>query len=505
MSKRGLTDRTISGVLWTAWGKGGHTLLNLISLMVLARLIAPQEFGTVGAALVVTEFSSIFARLGLGPAVVQRKDLEPRHVQAAFTGSLLLGLLTGLAIWLAAGQAAWYFRNDHVEPVIKALAWVFPLKGISAVAESLMLRDLRFRWLANLELATFGVGQLGVAIPLALLGFGVEALVAAVLAQALVRSGVLLWARRPPLGLWFEWQACKDMLHFGGGFTLARLANQVALSGDNLVVGHYLGPAALGLYGRAYGLMSAPSSALGKVLDDVLFPTMAKVQDDPVRLGLAYRRGVAVIALVALPASVVMFILAPELVRVALGSKWVGATTAFQILAVGTLFRTSYKMSDSLARSTGVVYRRARRQVVYAILVFAGAYLGQRWGLSGVAAGVLGALLVNFLLMAQLSLDVCQLTWGAFWEAHRPGLVLGLLSGGAAWASAAILRDMGGRPLSVILAAAVASGAMIFGLVRKYPAACLGADGIWTVGALSSFVNRVRGRPRVMVEAGESA
>jgi O-antigen/teichoic acid export membrane protein len=498
MSKRGLTDRTISGVLWTAWGKGGHTILNLVSLMVLARLIAPQEFGTVGAAVVVTEFSSIFARLGLGPAVVQRKDLEPRHIQAAFTGSLLLGVLIGGAIWLGAGYVAWYFGNDLVEPVIKALAWVFPLKGISAVAESLMLRDLRFRWLANLELATFTIGQLAVAIPLALMGYGAWALVAAVLGQTLVRSGVLLWARRPPIGLRVEWQACKDMLHFGGGFTLARLANQLALSGDNMVVGHHLGPAALGLYGRAYSLMSAPSSALGKVLDDVLFPTMAKIQDDPVRLGLAYRRGVAMIALVTLPASFVMFILAPELVRVALGSKWISATPAFQILAVGTLFRTSYKMSDALARSTGMVYRRARRQIVYAILVLTGAYVGQRWGLSGVALGVLGALLVNFLLMAQLSLDVCQLSWGAFWEAHRPGLVLGAMSGGAVWALATILREMGTRPLAVVLAAAGVSGAVILCLARRFPSACLGADGIWTVGALSSFLNRTRSRSRVM-------
>jgi PST family polysaccharide transporter len=251
--------------------------------------------------------------------------------------------------------------------------------------------------------------------------------------------------------------------------------------------------------------MSAPSSALGKVLDDVLFPTMAKVQDDPVRLGLAYRRGVAVIALVALPAGFAMFILAPELVQVALGSKWVGATAAFQILAMGTLFRTSYKMSDSLARSTGMVYRRARRQIVYAILVFVGAYVGQSWGLPGVAAGVLGALLVNFLTMAQLSLDVCELTWGAFWEAHRPGFLLGVLSGGAVWTSATILRDLGARPLTVLLAAAGVAGATILWLVRRFPAACLGPDGVWTLSALTSYASRLRRRSRLMVQAGESA
>ncbi|MGH7526523.1 MAG: lipopolysaccharide biosynthesis protein, partial [Gemmatimonadales bacterium] len=428
-SPGGLTHRTVSGLLWTAWGKGGHAVLTLLALVVLARLLSPSEFGTVSAALVVIEFSSIFSRLGLGPAVVQRPHLEPRHLQAAFSGSLLFGLATGGAIWLLAPQVAGFFKNAGVEPVLRALACVFPLRGISAVAESLMLRDLRFRWLANLEVATFAAAQGLIGIPLALAGFGVWALVGAIVAQTLARSAALLTARRPPLGLWPEWEALRDMLHFGSGFTIARLANQLALQGDNLVVGRWLGPVALGVYGRAYSLMATPASTLGKVLDDVLFPTMARVQDDVARLGLAYRRGVAVIALVALPASVVLVVLAPELIGVALGPQWLEAITPFQVLAAGTLFRTSYKMSDSLARSTGVVYRRAGRQIVYAALVIGGAYIGRHWGITGVAAGVLLALMVNFLLMAQLSLEVCRMSWGTFWAAHRPSLLVAVGSG----------------------------------------------------------------------------
>jgi hypothetical protein len=100
-----------------------------------------------------------------------------------------------------------------------------------------------------------------------------------------------------------------------------------------------------------------------------------------------------------------------------------------QILACCRLFRMSYKMSDSLARATGAVYRRAWRQVIYAALVLAGTYVGQFWGLPGVAVGVAIALIVNFLLMAHLSLQLTNLRTGDMVKAHKPGLLFGLITG----------------------------------------------------------------------------
>jgi PST family polysaccharide transporter len=507
-TSRGLTHRTISGLLWTGLGKVGNAGLSLLILLVLARLLSPREFGTVSAALVVIGFSTIFSRLGLGPAVVQRQHLERRHLQAAFTGSLLLGLLLGAGIWWAAPAAAAFFHDPEVEPVLKALAWTFPLRGVSTVAESLMFRELRFRWMANLELATFALGYGMVAILLALAGFGVWALVAAVMVQTTARSAVLLYVRRPPLAWWPEWDALKEILHFGTGFTLAKVANYLALQGDNLVTGHWLGPAALGLYGRAYHLMSVPASLVGNVLDDVLFPTMARFQEDVDRLGRAFRRGAAVIALVALPVSIVIFLLAPEVIQVALGPNWSGAVAPFQVLVLGTLFRTSCKLSDSLARSAGMVYRRARRQFVYAGLVIGGAYVGQHWGITGVAAGVLVALAANFLLMAQLSLEVCRLKWSTFWAAHTPSFLLAAACGIVTWSVAAGLREWSVSPLVVLLLSGSAALLTGLGLAWRFPERCLGPDGIWTAEALVAFVSRHRGGSTARILStgtGESA
>src|SRR2546428_10592834 len=146
--------------------------------------------------------------------------------------------------------------------------------------------------------------------------------------------------------------------------------------------------------------MAMPAILVGQVLDDVLFPAMAQVQTERERVGTPYRRCVAAVALFALPLSALVLILAPDIVYVLLGPKWGDVVLPFRILAIGTLFRTSYKVSDSLTRALGAVYRRAWREWTYAALVIGGAIIGQHWGLPGRAAAVLFALLANYLLTA---------------------------------------------------------------------------------------------------------
>ncbi|HSD33573.1 MAG TPA: lipopolysaccharide biosynthesis protein [Gemmatimonadales bacterium] len=492
--KPSLTHHTVAGIMWMSYGKAAYFLLQLVVLGVLARLITPAAFGVVSAALVVIGFSAIASTLGLGPALVQRPELERRHIDTAFTFSFLLGLALGAIIWLGAPVAATFLRMPDVTPVLRALAWVFPLNGLGAVGQALLSRELHFSWLANLDVVSYGVGYGIIGIVTALLGWGVWALVAAQIGQAIARTTVLLWKHPPRLRLAFDGRAFADLAYFGGGFTVARIANYAAVNGDNVVVGRMLGAAPLGFYGRAYSLMSAPAYAFGTVLDQVLFPAMAKVQNDLPRLGAAYRRGVALIALVVLPASAAIILLAPEVIRVALGGKWDQVVAPFQVLGIGMLFRTSYKMSDSISRSTGAVYRRAWRQILYAGLVILGAWIGSRWGIVGVSWGALIALTANFLMMAALSLRVAKLSWGTFWRAHEPALYLTVVSFPVVWATTLGLRQLDAPAVVTLAGGALVLVAVCGLLVWRMPRVFLGTDGQWMAGTLRSFLQKMRGR-----------
>lgn len=495
----------LRGILWTAWGKGAQAALQLVVIAILARLVTPADFGIVNAVMIVIGFSAIFSRVGLGPALVQRKELTDRHIATAYVASPLIGLVAGAIIWVTAPAVAHLFRMDGAAPMLRASACVFPIKGLGVIGESLFERDLRFQWLANLEVASFAIGYGGVGIITALLGWGPWALVAANIGEAVVRTGTLLVVRRPPRRLFVERRALGDLLHFGGGFTIGRYFNYLALQGDNLVVGRWLGPVALGLYGRAYQLMANPAALFGDILDKVLFPTMARVQDDPVRLRETYRRGVTLIALVILPSSVVLYVLAPELIRVALGPAWEGVVAPFRILAVGMLFRTSYKMSDAIARATGNVYRRALRQVLYAALVIGGAIVGQRWGITGVALAVFGALAANFTSMAALSLRVTGLTRREFLVAHVPPILLAGIALAAVTPPAYALRAIAAPALVVALAAGlVALGACVIA-IRMSRMAFIGPDGVWMLDLLRSQLPGMSRPPRTAEVQGASA
>ena len=476
--RRGLAKQSVVGMFWTALSMGALAVAELVALLVLARLLSPNEFGLYSAALIIVKFSAIFQGLGISPAIVQRPVLEERHLRVGFTLSLLLGLTVSTVVWATAPAIAGVLRLPDLAPVVRAICFVFLFQGTSMVALAAAQRALRFRWLALVDACAFAVGYVVAAPVLAWLGFGIWALVAALLIQQFIRMIVLLVGQPHPMRLLLERRAILELLHFGSGFTIARVFNYLATQADRLVVGRWLGADALGLYGLSSQLMTTPAVIVGQVLDRVLFPTMALVQEEPTRLARAYRSALSGCALLVLPASVVVAIVAPELVLVILGRGWEGVVAPLQILAFSMLFRTSYKLSDSVSRATGTVYARAWRQGVFTVGVFVGSLTGQLWGVEGVAFGVSVAFAVNFFLMAQLSLRVTKMSWTEFAGVHVPGLALAGVVGTGVWALVEWMRELQLPPLSLLVDAALVASAGSLLLCWILPSLFLGRDGL---------------------------
>lgn len=473
---RKLTETTISGFGWTSLAVGARALLQVVAIIFLARLLAPEQFGLFAAAMVVGGFCAIISELGVSPAIVQRPALEPRHIRTGFTLSVAMGLVVGLVAYLLADAIASFFQMPELAGVVRIMALGFPLRGLATVAEALALRTFRFRWLALVEAGAFGLGFIVVAPVLTLMDFGVYALVGAYLTQNIARTLILLFGQPHENRLMLESRAVGELLYFGTGFTIAKFCNYVASQADNMVVGRWLGPVALGLYGHAYQLMAAPAILVGQALDRVLFPTMASVQSQPERLARAYRGGIFACATVMLPAGVVIAILAPEIVHILLGPNWASAAVPLRFLALGMLFRTSSKISDSIVRATGAVYARAWRQGVFAMAVFVGALSGQQWGLIGVAIGVLCALALNFLMMAQLSLRLSAMSWRTFGQAHLPGALLALILGGSSITIATGLRGTGAGSVPVVGGTILVAVLLVPLLIWMRPQLFLGPD-----------------------------
>lgn len=479
-SKRTLTQHTVGGLLWLFSSAGIQHALKLLTIVLLARIITPADFGVMAAAMVVVNFSHVFSLIGIGPSLVHLSRLESSYIRTGFTLSVLFGFFVGGIVYLMAPLTASFFRVPQISDVLRLLSIVFPLSGFAVVSESLMRRAFKFRDLAITEVCSYGLGYAVTSLLLAFKGFEYWSLVGAVIVQHSVRAFILSVMQPHQRIPQLELRTCWELLRLGGGYTIAQILNFFALQGDYFVVGRWLGATVLGFYTRAYSMMSIFVRLLGHAMNSSLFPAIAKIQDDRNRLGAVMQRSLAGVCILILPSSIFLSILAPEFVHVVLGPGWGKAVVPFQILALGMYFRIGYKVSCTLSQAIGAVYENARRQAVYAALVLFGAWAGQHWGgLEGAALGVLFALFLFFLIMSHLSLQLTSMTLRDFINVHMPAIRLSILVGIQSWVVAEVLRNFDFHSLLIIGAtlASVSLSSLI--LINCFGSFFLGENGLW--------------------------
>jgi PST family polysaccharide transporter len=220
-------------------------------------------------------------------------------------------------------------------------------------------------------------------------------------------------------------ESARKLLYYGGGHTLSRIFNNLAVQGDNIVVTRTLGVEMLGLYSRAYSLLNIPASLVGQVLDSVLFPLLSRHQDDRARLCYIYSNISVAIMLITVPITSLSVILSEEIIVFFLSERWIAVREPFAILMLSLFFRTAYKISDTLVRSLAAVYKRTVFQVIYAGMVISGAYAGHFYGLNGVAWAVGIAIVINYILMFGLSVRLIGIKIPVFIGMHVPAAVTG--------------------------------------------------------------------------------
>lgn len=449
MSTPTLAERTVTAGQWRLAAWSVQAVLQLGVGVLLARLLPPAQFGLAGLAMVLITFATLVSELGLGLAVVQRRPLTERHVRVAFTASLLMGIAVAFVICLLAPLSAPLLRSPELPPLLRAMTIVFVAGALGATGRAMLQRALDFRRLFAIDVASYGLGYAAVAVPLALGGYGAWSLVIGSMAQSAVGAALALaFARHPVLPLLARTEL-RELCGYGAAATLNQVVNGVARNADNLLVGRMLGPAALGVYARAFNLMTLPLAAVGDVMWHVLLPAMADVRDDRDRLGRAWLAAVQASALAAAPLMAGLAAAAPHIAAGVYGPAWTGMAAPLQVLCAAGAFRAVYHVSGALTHASGRVMAELWRQSLYAALVVAGAILGSRWGVTGVAWGVVVSIAVMYGMMARLGLRITGLRWRDFFAAQLPGAALGALVGAAAWAAGAVLEPRGTGPLAI--------------------------------------------------------
>ena len=435
----GLTLQALSGFKWAFLTSVGQALLSLAIMMTLSRLLAPQDFGMLAIALVFFALAETAGRNGLGPSLVQRYDLTERHIATALTLSVAVAVPLTAALWVLAPLLCGLVGEPEAAPVLRILSLSVALSGAGLVSEHLLHRRLRFRALMTAAILSQAVGNGLIAIVLALMDWGVEALVWGVVARQAVFSAAVILLEPVQPRLFAGRREIADLLRTSAGFSSIAVFSFLANRGLNIVIARMLGAAALGLFTRAYALAGV-SARLGPVITKVLLPSMARRQHRVERLRAVHRGGIEMLLLAVLPASLMIAVAAPEIVAVILGSRWEEATPALRILALAGVLQAFSALHVPVIRSLGAVYRETWRRALFFVLLIAGAWLASRWGLAAVAAAVVAAGVVLQGLLAQLALDLLGTRWKSLLRCLVPALWTGLWSTSALWLAAAQAR-----------------------------------------------------------------
>ena len=413
-----LTKQTLSGFKWSSLSTILQGVLQLTIFTTLAHLLGPREFGIVGMAAIFTNFIERVGCLGVGQALVQREKLTEAHIRCAFVLSLSFGLSLFAIFYFAAPFIASFFEERELVTVLRCVAFSFLFASAAEVSISLLQRQMKFKRLLVVTNFAYLIGNGVVGITLAYLGYGYWALVAAIVVARFIRMFSALLAVPQKLSLDFSRQEVKDLLKIGIGFSLGRMSNYWALVGDNFVAGKVLGAASLGLYSRAYQLMTAPATYFGQVLEKVLFAALSQRQSDKAKVARYYIYGIELCSLASISGATLLTLAAPEIISVFFGRQWLGAVDTVQILAFGVYFRTCYKNSDTVIRALGAVYRLASQQMLYAVLVIGGSIVGSKWGIEGIAWAVLFAVFSNYMMLSIFCMRQLSLSLKDFIRAH---------------------------------------------------------------------------------------
>ena len=379
-----LLSRVLTGVSWVLASQGLAQILNTATLVLLARLLAPAQFGIAAMAQVASAFVITYSDFGLGLALVQKEKITDADRSTVFWASVTLGaVMAGVCVAVAPFVARFY-HTPEVEPLLDVLSLSFLFTGLGSTHRSLQFRAMNYR---ALEIRTMVAGVLSAAVTagVALAGGGAWAIILGTVTGAAASTTLLI-----AMGGWmpafmFSRASLRELGTFGlryvGGMTFLTF-NQNA---DNILVGRVLGQAALGTYSLAYSVILVPISRVASPACVLMAPAFARLQNDKQALKFNWLRGARLMLMVFIPMMLTVAVTAPDIVHIVFGNKWDGAIPVIRILAPVCALLSIQGLADSVLQAVGAMKSFLRMKAFSFALNITAFVIGVQWGLTGMA------------------------------------------------------------------------------------------------------------------------
>lgn len=328
---------TVSNFLWRFAERCGAQLVTFIVSIVLARILAPEDYGQIALITIFTTIMQVFVDSGLGTALIQKKDADDLDFSSVFYFNFAVCLALYAVMFVAAPFIAEFYNDTSLTPIIRVISLTIVISGVKGIQQSYVSRNMLFK---RFFYATLGgtIFSAFLGIGLAYAGFGVWAIVAQQLSNTTIDT-LILWLTvkwRPKK--MFSWERLKGLLSFGWKMLASSLLDTIYTNIRSLIIGKMYSSADLAYYNQGDKFPSVIAGNINTSIDSVLLPTMASAQDEPARVKSMTRRAIKTSTYIMAPLMMGLAFCAEPIVRLVLTDKWLPCVPFLRIFCITYMF-----------------------------------------------------------------------------------------------------------------------------------------------------------------------
>jgi lipopolysaccharide exporter len=455
---------------WSALTTVARFVLQFVAQVALARMLGPGNFGVYGIGIAVLTFVGFLSGASFSYSLMLLPAITRDDIRFSFTWQMIAGLLSAAAMYAAAPALAQFFGDPRVEGMVELLSVASLLMAAAAPATYLLQRDLNFRMLGLIQLASYAAGYLAVGVPMALQGFGAYALGTACVVQAGAALAATYWAKPHPLRPLLRHAGGAEALATGRAVFLTNVVNWLLGNLDRVIIGRVLNAHAVGIFTVAYNLASIPNVLLLGALQPAFLAAGAKLQDDRARLAQGWLLGLACILVLATPAATVFALLSHDLVRLLYGPAWMESAWVLAVLFLCLPAWACWGLS------TPVLWNTNRKQYEFLLQLPIVAIAAPAWwyvapdGVEGIAIVSACVIFARAIVIITAALRALGLRWKIVLPYLARGLSLSALCAAAVLAGQEV-ATASQSSLVALCAGAMGAGAAMLAVLWLKPAA----------------------------------
>ena len=374
-------------------------VIEIVAFSIMSRLLSQQDFGYYAAVTAVSTIFAAFSDAGIGSAIVQRKNLDQKYIDNAFTLCLLFGLFGSLLLVACSGPAARYVADETMQIPLMLVAITLLTNTLASVNFSIMHRKLQFLRMGIIRISALIITTIA-SIILAIKGFGYYAIIAKVILYSIITLVVSHLAAHTKYHLSFDLKAFKEIFGFGGWLQASVFFRKIADQVDRLMMSSLFSVQTLGMYSRPKEFINSMTGRLTDIFDSSLFPVLSSIQDENDRLVSSYKSALYYLNIAGLMVTLVFMFNSELIIRIFLGAEWMNVNALFIVLSLSGIMMINGSLGDIFLRSLAFTKQQFFLRVIQAVVSILLILLAAKLGVLAVAVAYLLAYgIVVFLKM----------------------------------------------------------------------------------------------------------